>query len=66
MVMWEFEAKEKDSKFQQIDLNYTSLALRPECKFFAFIFVSFLWNSESVFSFLISGWFMFFKFYFSV
>lgn len=29
MLMLEFEAKEKDSKFQQIDLNYTSLVLRP-------------------------------------
>lgn len=29
--MLEFEAKEKDSKFQQIDLNFPSLGLRPEC-----------------------------------
>lgn len=29
--MLEFEAKEKDSKFQQTDLNFTSLMLRPEC-----------------------------------
>lgn len=30
MVMLEFEAKEKDSKFRQIDLNYISLTLRHE------------------------------------
>ena len=30
MVMLGFEAKEKDSKFQQIDVHYTSLVLRPE------------------------------------
>lgn len=30
MVMLEFEAKEKDSKFQQVDLNDTSLALISE------------------------------------
>lgn len=29
--MLEFEAKEKDVKVQQIDLNFPSLALRPEC-----------------------------------
>lgn len=30
MVMLEFEAKEKDSKFQQIDLNFPSLMFRPK------------------------------------
>lgn len=29
--MLEFEAKEKDIKVQQIDLNFPFLVLRPEC-----------------------------------